>query len=235
MEAIVLAGGLGTRLASRLNGIPKPMAPVAGRPFLEILLSRLAEAGCGRVILSVGHLSSVIQDYFGSEFRGMPLAYAVETSPLGTGGAIRIALEAAQETNVLVLNGDTFVSLDYEEMLEFHEGSGAQVTMAVSPQTDVARYGEVVLAPDAVMTADRVAGFREKGRSGPGWINAGVYVLGKDFPWPAGVGEKFSFETDVLMAETDRLRIAAFPAGGGFIDIGVPEDLDRAQTELASR
>lgn len=234
MEAIVLAGGLGTRLASRLNGIPKPMAPVAGRPFLEILLSRLAEAGCGRVILSVGHLSSVIQDHFGSEFRGMSLAYAVEASPLGTGGAIRMALEAAQEPNVLVLNGDTFVSLDYEEMLEFHVGSGAQVTMAVSPQPDVARYGEVVLVPDDVMNADRVAGFREKGRSGPGWINAGVYVLGKDFPWPAAAVEKFSFETDVLMAATDRLRIAAFPAGGGFIDIGVPEDLDRAQTELAS-
>ena len=233
MEAIILAGGLGTRLASRLNGIPKPMAPVAGRPFLEILLDRLREAGCARAILSVGHLSSVIQDHFGEAFGGMRVSYVVENAPLGTGGAIRLALGAATQNDVLVLNGDTYAAVSYGAMLELHRQSSADVTMAVSEQSDVARYGEVLLTPDPRMAAERVTGFREKGRSGQGWINAGVYVLGKSFPWPVELGERFSFETDVLMRDTHALRIAAFAAGPGFIDIGVPEDLDRAQLEFA--
>lgn len=233
MEAIILAGGLGTRLASRLNGIPKPMAPVAGRPFLEILLDRLRKAGCRRAILSVGHLSEVIQEHFGEEFRGLPLRYVVEEIPLGTGGAIRAALAAAEDPQVAVLNGDTFVELDYRAMVLAHVQSGAQVTMAVSHQPDVARYGEVVLTLDPGIGLERVTGFREKGRSGPGWINAGVYVVGREFPWPQGLGERFSFETEVLMPCAGQMLVAAFPAGAGFIDIGVPEDLDRAQIELA--
>src|SRR5580658_4214980 len=108
MEAIVLAGGLGTRLASRLHGLPKPMAPVAGRPFLEILLNQLHRSGCTRVLLAVGHRHSVIQDHFGASFHGIEIDYAVESVPLGTGGAIRLALAHAREESVLVLNGDTF-------------------------------------------------------------------------------------------------------------------------------
>ena len=235
MEAIVLAGGLGTRLASRLNGIPKPMAPVAGRPFLEHLLERLQAAGCSRIVLSVGHLSGVIQQHFGADFQGMPLAYAVEPMPLGTGGAIALALRSAREPQVLVLNGDTFVDADYAGMLASHGSTGADVTMAVVHQADVARYGEVLLQGDAATGSERVVGFREKGRSGPGWINAGVYVLGREFDWPGGLGETFSFETDVLMRQPSELHITAFQVGGGFIDIGVPEDLDRAQRELAPR
>ena len=109
MEAIVLAGGFGTRLATRLHGVPKPMAPVAGRPFLEILLTQLQRAGCSHVVLSVGHLHSVIQDHFGASFRGMRVDYAIESVPLGTGGAVRLALQQAKEESVLVLNGDTFL------------------------------------------------------------------------------------------------------------------------------
>lgn len=227
MEAIVLAGGLGTRLASRLNGIPKPMAPVAGRPFLEILLSNLQRAGCSRALLSVGHLADSIQQHFGDAFQGMPLQYVVEASPLGTGGAIRTALAQAAAPHVLVLNGDTYAPLDYAAMLAAHAAGRPDVTLAVSHQADVARYGEVLLA------GAEIVGFREKGRVGPGWINAGVYVLDRNFRWPAGLAERFSFETDVLMAPGAGLRMTSFPAGDLFIDIGVPEDLDRAQTVLA--
>ena len=109
MEAIVLAGGFGTRLASRLNGLPKPMASVAGRPFLEILLTQLRWSGCTRVLLSVGHQHSVIQDHFATAFGGMTIDYVIESVPLGTGGAIRLALAQAREDSVLVLNGDTFL------------------------------------------------------------------------------------------------------------------------------
>jgi D-glycero-alpha-D-manno-heptose 1-phosphate guanylyltransferase len=227
MEAIVLAGGLGTRLASRLDGIPKAMAPVAGRPFLEILLRQLERSGCTRVLLSVGHLRGVIQDHFGAGFQGLALEYVVEDVPLGTGGAIRKALEQANEKAVLVLNGDTFLDADYAAMLRFHQAQESALTIAVTRQADVARYGEVRVEER------RVVGFEEKGRSGPGFINAGAYVVEKAIAWPSALGERFSFERDFLVPETARLAPAAFRVEGFFLDIGVPEDLDRAQTELA--
>ena len=225
MEAIVLAGGLGTRLATRLSGIPKAMAPVAGRPFLEILLKQLVSSGCTRVLLSVGHLRELIEAYFGNSFEGMKVDYVIEDSPLGTGGAIRRALGTARENRVLVLNGDTFLDADYAAIMGFHQG----ITMAVTRREDVARYGGVQVRDG------RVIGFEEKGRSGPGWINAGAYVLPRLMAWPAGLGETFSFERDFLAREISGLDVAAFEVDGFFLDIGVPEDLDRAQRELAGK
>jgi D-glycero-alpha-D-manno-heptose 1-phosphate guanylyltransferase len=230
MEAIVLAGGLGTRLAARLNHVPKPMAPVAGRPFLEILLSQLQRAGCTRVILSVGHLHQAIQDHFGAEFRGMRVDYAIESAPLGTGGAIRAALAQTGEDSVLVLNGDTFLDADYAAMLRLHSQEAAPLTMAVTRCANVTRYGGVVI--HGTSEGLRVTGFQEKGRTGAGWINAGAYAICKNLRWPADLPEKFSFESDFLAAHIDSLAVAAFPVTGFFLDIGVPEDLDRAQTEL---
>ncbi len=231
MEAIVLAGGMGTRLASRLHGLPKPMAPVAGRPFLEILLMQLRRCGCSRVLLSVGHLHSVIQNHFGASFNGMTIDYAIENTPLGTGGAIRLAIAQAKEDSVLVLNGDTFLDADYAAMMRFHAGCGVAVTLAVVHCDDVSRYGGVT------MDGQRVVGFEEKGHSGPspkqGWINAGAYVLARNLAWPPALAEKFSIERDFFVPEVARLRPAAFKVEGFFLDIGVPEDYDRAQTELA--
>ena len=226
MEAIVLAGGLGTRLKNKIQGMPKPMAPVAGRPFLEILLNQLARSGYTRVILSVGHLHHVIQSHFGTAWRGIGIDYSIESAPLGTGGAIRASLAYATEENVLILNGDTYLQADYAGMMGFHIGQSAQMTIAVTRQPDVARYGGVILHQH------RIAGFEEKGRTGPGWINAGAYVLSRHIAWPPGVPEKFSFETDFLARGIGRLRLAAFKVDGFFLDIGIPEDLDRAQMEL---
>ena len=156
----------------------------------------------------------------------MPLEYVVEAAPLGTGGAIRAALPFLHEERALVLNGDTYLPIDFRAMMEAAAGNGAEVTMAVVEQPDVARYGEVVLANG------RVTGFREKGRSGRGWINGGVYCLPKSLAWPESLAEKFSFETDFMMAEIGRLKVAAFVTVGAFLDIGVPEDLDRAADVL---
>lgn len=174
----------------------------------------------------MGYLHEVIQSHFGAEFHGMRIEYVIEVTPLGTGGAIRMALAQASEESVLVLNGDTFLDADYRAMLRFHAAAGAAMSMAVSHQEDVARYGAVLVRDG------RVVGFEEKGRPGPGWINAGAYVLNRNLAWPEGLAEKFSFETDVLMAEIKRIAPAAFEVDGFFLDIGVPEDLDRAQTEL---
>ena len=229
MEAIVLAGGFGTRLAARLNGVPKPMAPIAGRPFLEILLGQLRRCGTTRVLLSVGYLREIIQHHFGTGFGGMEVEYAVEEAPLGTGGAIRRTLQLAREDPVLVLNGDSYLEADYAEMMRFHLAHRAVMTMAVTYQDDVARYGGVRVAEE------RVAGFEEKGRSGPGWINAGAYVLNRNLPWPPECTGAFSFEKNVLVPRIGELRPLAFPVQGFFLDIGVPEDFDRAQDALARR
>lgn len=226
-EAIVLAGGLGTRLATRLSVLPKPMAPIAGRPFLAILLDRLRLAGCRRVLLSVGHLHQTILNHFGASFGGMQIDYVVEELPLGTGGALRAALAQAAADQVLAMNGDTFLQVDYAALLEFHARSGAPLTLSVASQPDIVRYGGVVIEKGQVTC------FQEKGRTGPGWINAGVYALNKNLPWPTSLPQRFSFETDFLAAELGRIPMAAFSVDGFFLDIGVPEDLDRAQTELA--
>lgn len=228
MEAIILAGGLGTRLASRLNHIPKSMAPVAGRPFLEILLDNLVAAGCSHIILSIGHLREVILQWFRSHYRGVPIDYAIEESPLGTGGAIRMALRHANEPSVLVLNGDTYLEADLSALVKFHRSSGRPLTMAVLCVEDVSRYGGVLIENQSV------TGFFEKGRTGPGWINGGLYVIDKHFPWHPDLPARFSFETDVLVPFLSEIHPAAFPCGGYFLDIGIPEDLDRAQLELGS-
>ena len=227
MEAIILAGGLGTRLRSQLKQLPKSMAPVGGRPFLGILMDQLIGAGCERIILSVGYLRDIIIAAFSDNYRGIPLSYSTEEEPLGTGGAIRLALRQATEKSVLVLNGDTYLNADYRAALAYHAAAGGVITMAVTPVENTARYGGVVVE------GDRITGFVEKGRTGPGWINAGAYVLSQDFPWRAELPERFSFENDIIAPELNELRPAAFRCRGYFLDIGVPEDLERAQTELA--
>jgi D-glycero-alpha-D-manno-heptose 1-phosphate guanylyltransferase len=225
---VILAGGLGTRLGARLTDRPKPMALISGRPFLEILLNQLAASGCTRAILSVGHLRHVISNAFASRHRGMAIDYSVEENPLGTGGAIRMALKNTTESAVLILNGDTYLDVDYQALMTTHVTAQSSMTMAITAVNDAYRYGRVVTE------GGWVTGLIEKGQTGPGWINAGVYVLNRDFSWPPDLPSRFSFEQDVLVPFLDQLHPAAFSCKGYFLDIGVPEDLDRAQVELAS-
>jgi|KBSMisStaDraftv2_1062788.scaffolds.fasta_scaffold01788_7 D-glycero-alpha-D-manno-heptose 1-phosphate guanylyltransferase len=227
MEAIILTGGLGTRLRSRLKDRPKAMALVGGRPFLELLFDRLIQGECDRIILSVGYLRDVIIRHFGSSYRDVPIDYVIEEAPLGTGGAIRLCLPHARGSDVVVMNGDTFLDINYRTMFAAHQVGKAVMTMAVAKVLDVGRYGGVLL------NGDRIAAFTEKGNQGAGWINAGVYVLRRDFPWPASLGPRFSFEQEILHQST--FAIQSFLCHGFFLDIGIPEDLDRAQTELKGK
>ncbi len=229
MEAVVLAGGLGTRLRSVVADLPKAMAPVAGRPFLEHLLDLLIEAGFDSAILAVGYRSDAIREHFGGRYRGLPLTYSVESHPLGTGGAIRLALRSATARDVFVVNGDTFLDVDFRRMLEAHRRAAAAMTVAVHEVPDTARYGALALC------GDRIQGFREKGRHGPGWINAGVYLVPRSLFDRASLADAFSFESDFLAPGVDSLKPLAFPARGLFIDIGVPEDYARAQNLLPAR
>ena len=226
MQAIVLAGGLGTRLRSVVPDLPKPMAPVAGRPFLAWVLDRLAEAGFERAVLAVGYRHEVIRDHFGEDYRDMRLLYSVEDRPLGTGGAIRLAAEHVTAPLVFVLNGDTYLELDYRAMLAAHRQSHARLSVAVCKVADVSRYGALELE------AGHLHGFHEKGRAGPGFINAGVYLLAPELLQQVPAGEPFSFEQQLLVPRVQDLRPHAFVTTGRFIDIGIPEDYDRAQRLL---
>jgi D-glycero-alpha-D-manno-heptose 1-phosphate guanylyltransferase len=229
MEAIVLAGGLGTRLRSVVADLPKAMAPVAGRPFLAHLLDLLVDAGFESAVLAVGYRADAIREHFGERYRNLTLSYSVESEPLGTGGAMRLALRNATTDDVFVLNGDTFAVVDFRAMLEAHRRAGAAMTVAVHAVPDTARYGSLALK------GDRIEGFREKGRHGPGWINAGVYVVPRSLFDHARVDDAFSFESDFLVPGVDSLKPLAFPTHGLFIDIGVPEDYALAQSLLATR
>lgn len=224
-EAIVLVGGLGTRLRSVVSDVPKPLAPVAGRPFLAWLLDRLDEVGMRRIVLATGYMADVVQRTIGSRWNGMEIAYSVEEEPLGTGGAIRQALAMTTGRHVHVLNGDTFLEYSPQELEAAVERTGASIGVALAKVEDVARYGAVEL------DGDRVSAFCEKGGHGAGWINAGCYFLDvQSIPALQGASGPFSFESDVLLPAALNRKVAAATDTRGFIDIGVPEDFHRAQS-----
>jgi len=227
MEAIILAGGLGTRLRQVVQDLPKPLAPVAGRPFLAILLEYLASRGFASVVLSVGYRHELIRAEFGAAFAGLRIRYAVEDKPLGTGGAIRLAARQCDAGEIFVMNGDTYVEVEFDAMRAAHRASGARLSVCTVQVSDVSRYGAVVVEDG------RISGFAASGSAGPGRINAGVYLLAKDLLEGMGLPEAFSFERDVLAPKVRELRPAAFPARGMFIDIGIPADYARAQQIFA--
>lgn len=227
-KAIVLAGGRGERLQSVVPDLPKPMAPVGGRPFLEYILDRLVTAGVTDVILSVGYRAEAIQEHFGRAYRSLQIRYSRERYPLGTGGAMALALKGEDSSPALVLNGDTLVDIDYPALMIWYAQTSAQVAIVLRHVPDVSRYGAVVLL------GERVIEFQEKGQTGPGLVNAGVYVVGPEILSKYGSGERFSFETDILQPYCRELQSRAFVTAGYFIDIGTPDDYERAQREAVS-
>lgn len=225
-EAIVLAGGLGTRIRSVVSNRPKVMVDVCGRPFLEILLDRMVRNGVTRAILATGHLHEVVAAHFGSRWGGIEIHYSIEAHPLGTGGAVWQALKMVSRNDVFVFNGDTFFDLDLRGLHEFHRSARADITIALKPMRDFERYGAVDLVNG------RITGFREKNRTAGGFVNGGVYVLNRQVAERFVFPGTFSLETDFLEKRVDEIIIAGFVSDGYFIDIGVPEDYARAQREL---
>lgn len=232
--AWILAGGLGTRLAAAVPDRPKALAPVGGRPFLDVLLDRLVAAGFERALLLLGVRHQAILDFLAerrARRAGLPdleLEVAIEPRPLGTAGALRHAGAHAGEA-FFVLNGDTHVELDARAMVERHRESRALMTVAAVEQADCRRFGRIELTPDGLLL-----GFREKSDSaGPGWINAGVYLMNREVLSFIADDRPVSLETEVfprLLA--DGRRIAVAKQSGPFFDIGTPESL-RELDELA--
>jgi len=226
-EAIILAGGLGTRLKSVIQDIPKPMAPVAGKPFLEYLFCFLKQQGIEKVILSTGYKHEVIEAHFGNRWNNLQIEYVIEEKPLGTGGAIKLALNKTQTDQILILNGDTFFAVDLRKFFRFHYEKKANISIAAKKMDDLSRYGSFTFEDNF-----RITDFIEKKERKNGYINGGIYLIDKNSLPLDKVPEKFSFEKTILMEKVKELQIFAFPAGNYFIDIGIPEDYDHAQTEL---
>ncbi len=228
-EAIILAGGLGTRLRSAVPDLPKAMAPVAGQPFLSYLLQFLAGSGIRRVVLAVGYRADTIRDYFGVSYSSVKLTYSVEEEPLGTGGGLLRALSLVQDKFAFVLNGDTFLRLDYKDMASTTERyPNASLVVALRRVPDASRYGA------AVVVGDCLHSFSARGKAGPALINAGCYLVRRDifgrYPMPS----KFSWEEDFLTARTSEIQPIAYRCDVPFIDIGLPVSLKDAQTLVPS-
>ena len=227
-EAIVLAGGFGTRLAHVVPDVCKPMAPVAGRPFLRFVMDQLAAAGVERAVVADGYRREQIETYFGDFYRGMDVAYSPEEEPLFTGGAVKQALAKCRGEWVFVMNGDTWLDADFRAMEAAADGApeAVKAVIAVKRMRDFERYGTVEVGADGMRAA-----FHEKRPCAEGLINAGVYLIRKDAL--LDMPRKFSLEGDWFEGVVGAGRLMACEREGGFIDIGVPGDYELAQTMLA--
>lgn len=227
-EAIILAGGLGTRLKEAVPGLPKCMAPVAGRPFLFHVINYLRSQGVEKFIFSLGYMHEVIEEYLLDQFSTLNYQCSIESEPLGTGGAIQLACTKATEKDVLVANGDTLFKGDMQEAFLFHINNMAECTLLLKPMINFDRYGVVETNGEKL-----VSSFREKQFYTSGNINAGIYLLNvgrfldEEFP------DKFSFEKDYLEKYFNQRRVYGFVQDSYFIDIGIPEDYNRASRELS--
>jgi D-glycero-alpha-D-manno-heptose 1-phosphate guanylyltransferase len=227
-EAIILAGGFGTRLQSVVSEVPKPMAPVNGKPFLEYLLLHLKKFQVQKVILSVGYKAESIIDFFGNSFGNLAVEYSIEEEPLGTGGAVKLAMEKCNEADVLVLNGDSFVSVNLNNFYSFHISNNSDASFCLYKINNAARYGTVELDEE-----NRITGFAEKkGETGAGIINGGIYLFKNKIFNGLGLPAKFSLEKDFFEPNIENLNMMGYISNGYFIDIGIPEDYQRAQDDF---
>ena len=228
-EAVILAGGFGTRLQTVVSDVPKPMAPINDKPFLNYIYSYLKHFGIKHVVLSTGYLAEKISGYYGNEFNGIKISYTVEGTPLGTGGGIRLAIEKCTTHEVLVLNGDSFFDVNLNIFFDSHKLFRADCSLALRKVENTARYGTITLGSTGAIKA-----FKEKDAiKREGLINGGVYILNKTlFLDKTETGISFSIEKDFYEKRISELQIFGFEYPGYFIDIGIPEDYNKAQHDF---
>lgn len=227
-EAIILAGGSGTRLKEVIADIPKSMAPINGRPFLEYQLDLLDRWGISKVILSVGYQKEIIEQHFGSKYREIELVYAEEEEPLGTGGAILNSLKYVKGYSVFILNGDTYFDVNMHRLDDFRRIKECDLCLAMRFEIDPARFGLLEFDNN-----NRITRFYEKSE-GPeeGYINGGLYVIRKDYLLHFGLPEKFSFEKDFLQKYYQTEEFYGMRCFSYFRDIGIPADYQKANDEF---
>jgi NDP-sugar pyrophosphorylase family protein len=222
--AAILAGGLGSRLRPVVADRPKVLAQVGGRPYLTYLLDRLADAGLREVVLLTGYRADLVWDTLGATYAGMRLVHSRETRPLGTAGALRLARPHLSAPTVLLLNGDSYCNADLHRFWRSHRRRNADLSLVVSRAADTSRFGRVDLRPDG-----RVAGFREKSAAGgPGWVNAGLYLLPRALIEAIEQGNAVSLEQDLFPSWLRTQRFFGYRTRSGCLDIGTPESYAEA-------
>lgn len=231
-SAIILAGGLGARLRSAVPDLPKPMAPISGRPFLEYQLDYWIAQGVSRFVLSVGYRHEIIIDHFGNSYKGVDLDYVIEQTPLGTGGGLLLAAEKVdKDAPFLLLNGDTYFAVDLRSLNAFSQAKDTDWCFCLFRANEEGRYMGMGILPEGQITS------LKSGTGQPGRLaNGGVYLVhpralrGGSFD----PGDKASLEDDILpVAMESGQRLFGLEFHGAFIDIGVPDDYHRAPTLLA--
>ena len=233
LHAFVLAGGLGLRLRPVVGALPKALAPVGGRPFLSYILAYLQRNGVRQVTLCTGYGAAAVRSFAGSGADwGIHIDYSEEVTPLGTGGAVRLALERCTDDRVLVLNGDSYFDIRLQRLAEAHRDLGGLATLAARRTAAAGRFGALTIDPSG-----RVLEFREKAQEGAADINAGIYVLERSVMDASSATMPFSLERDVFPALIDGTggRLKAVVFDGFFVDIGIPDDhatVDRDATPL---
>jgi D-glycero-alpha-D-manno-heptose 1-phosphate guanylyltransferase len=225
-EAVILAGGLGTRLQSVVTDVPKPMAKINNLPFLSYLLEQLFKYNFKKIVLAVGYRYETIESYFGDSYKNISIEYSIEREPLGTGGAIAAAAGFINAENFFVLNGDTFFEVDLNGMEEKYLKGTPRLMVALKPMINFNRYGAVVTS------GEKIISFDEKKFCRKGLVNGGIYILNRDWLNEKAVSKIFSFEKDILEKAISTDQITYYISDGYFIDIGIPEDYIRAFEEL---
>lgn len=225
IEVLILVGGFGTRLREVVRDVPKPMAPINGIPFLEILVKKLKKEGFQNICLLTGYLAQVIENHFGDgSTLGLNIRYSNEDTPLGTGGAIRQAIEGSSYDHFMILNGDTFFAIKYRSFV--NESFGEKISIALKLMLEADRYGTVEIDPLNL----KIKKFIEKTKTpNSNLINAGVYFCTREIINIFPVQSTFSLEADFLSVNTEEKKIKAIIYDGEFIDIGIPNDYKRAQ------
>jgi D-glycero-alpha-D-manno-heptose 1-phosphate guanylyltransferase len=228
LKAIVLCGGLGTRLGNLTQDTPKPLIWVSGRPFLAHVLDQLLAAPLDEIVLAVSFQWQKVQAAIGNRWRDVKVSYSIEQEPLGTGGAIRRAMQQSGVTEALVANGDTLLKMNADDLARFARQHGADIAVALRATEDSSRFGKVNIDPTG-----RIVAFEEKASGSRGLINSGVYYL-KSSVFNQIDTPSFSFEKDILAGHHGRLAIYGMQTTAYFIDMGVPKDLARARLELST-
>ena len=227
-DVIILAGGLGTRLRGEVKDAPKSMAPLNGKPFLEYQLKQIHAAGLKRVILSTGYLGEQVQAYFGDHFMDMDILYSHEKEPLGTGGAVKLAFSQVKTPYAMIFNGDTMFRINLDMFFQRTIEKLANVTIALRQVEDASRYGSVECDSEG-----RIVSFSEKSNSTkPGLINGGIYLISSRYFRQFELPEVFSLEKDFFAPQVKEGYFLGQVFDNYFLDIGIPEDYQRAQNEF---
>ncbi len=228
-EAIILAGGFGTRLQAVVSDVPKPMAPINNEPFLNYVFDYLLHYKIEHVVLSTGYLADKISDYYKNEYRGIKISYTKEETPLGTGGGIRLAMTKCYTSDVLVLNGDSFFDVNITDHFNNHISKQADCSLALRKVFNASRYGTILLG-----IGNAIETFKEKNNiEQTGLINGGVYILNRKlYLSKTNEAVPFSIEKDFYESRINELHIFGFEYDGYFIDIGIPEDYNKAQDDF---